>query len=136
MRRSVLFVAFLVLGVATAFGLGGCATPYDKVVVVRGQAVVVHVDYTDNPCGVRGPDAGCSAIIDGTRHIWYSGAAPAHIIGHEEDHDMMDHAAWQQYPHFGWCAEITRGGSRYPVGGLICLEVGRPERIVTAHERG
>lgn len=133
--RGMALMLLLVLGVATAFTLGGCATPFDRVMVVRGQAVVAHIDYTDNPCAVRGPDAGCSAVINGTRHIWYSGVAPAHTIEHEENHDGMDHATWQQHPHFGWCAEITRGDARYPVGGLICMNEGR-QWVVPVRDRG
>jgi hypothetical protein len=110
--------------------LAACATPHDKTVVVNGQPVIAHIDYTDNPCGTRGPEAGCTQIINGVRHIWISGAAPAHVTRHEIDHGPMQHKAWRQHRYFGWCAEITVGAPGYPLGGLICHNEGRRERII------
>lgn len=110
--------------------LAACPTPYTKTTMVDGRQVVHHIDETDNPCGTRGPWAGCATLIDGVQHVWYSGVADSGTIKHELNHDKMSHGPWYNHRYFGNCAVILTNSAEYPKDGLICRNEGRRERIV------
>lgn len=114
--------------------LAACPTPFD---MVRADGTIVHVDYTDNPCGTRGPWAGCSrkGLNGAPNEIWVSGVATDQIVAHELAHNAkpgaeVQHGPWKISRYYGNCATITVGNEKYPVGGLICMNPGKRERIV------
>ena len=107
--------------------LTACPTPVD---MVRADGTIVHIDYTDNPCGVRGPWAGCTQVIDGVRHIWRSGVATDDIIKHEDAHPEFQHGDYYLHRYFGNCANITKGAGKYPTGGMVCINDRGRERII------
>ena len=105
-----LHVAVIVIGVALSLWIAGCTDPQTRFRIVDGIQLEERIDWSDNPCGNRGPQAGCH-IQRGERHvIYYSSVAPAYVFLHELAHSKgMKHTEWDSRN----CAVVTAAGGTY-----------------------
>lgn len=112
-------------------GTFGCASPQERATQLGWRTVIEHIDATDSPCGERGPDAGCHAMINGTSHIWYSSVGPGYVRSHELAHARgMRHTDWQRHAiRRGLCAVVIIPTDGYPAGADICID-GRRELVL------
>lgn len=126
--------------------IAGCATGEIRHSVQDGEAVVEHIDTTDQPptCG-RSVGHGCFQIRVSNgrveKHIWKSSVAPSYVARHEAAHKGdsktpgMRHTAWVRHPMYNLaltsyqqsqarnvvlCATITAAAHGYPIGHLLC----------------
>lgn len=141
LKRRDKLVAQILAGAGVlvlAYMLLGCATPQIKSRVASGIPVIEHIDTGDAPppCGVSHLH-GCFDVVDGVAHVWYSSVSPKYVLDHEiEGHVKgMRHGpyAYRGAMRSHWCAEITRGTERYPMGSLVCNDGNREYLLSSAY---
>ncbi len=131
--RTLIFIAFTVVGVSLALMLGGCApamTVHEK--QIDGIPYTLYLDHPEPPCGHLKHNEGCTVTPRGGKpSVYISSIAPAWVVEHEEAHVQgMSHSEWKQTPN-GFCANVYWGGvnTKYARGDTICNN-GGTERII------
>jgi len=117
-----LHVLFIIAGAVLSLWIAGCTERQTRFRTVDGIKFEERIDWADNPCGNRGPQAGCHVRLDGKHVIYYSSVAPAYVFLHELAHSKgMKHTEWDGKN----CAIVTAPGGTYKVGQQLCIIAGR-----------
>ena len=121
-----LHVLFIIAGVVITLWVAGCTERETRHRTIDGIPLEERIDWADNECGNRGPQAGCYVKLDGKHVIYYSSVAPAYVFLHELAHSKgMKHTEWDGNN----CAIVTAAAGTYRVGQQLCIVTGR--EIVT-----